>query len=338
MNTRVLVVAPAFHGYGHSIVSALRHRGHDALLHEYDLNASRTVAIRRKLVRELPDRVTGRDAGARRLAQERTSAALAAVRASRPDVVITVKGDALGADYWSVVDDSGAHQLLWLYDELARMRFDDAVIASRPSIVSYSPHDVRLLRQRGLRVDHVLDAYDHRLVFEPRPSDDVVFVGARYPERERLLTALHRAGVPVTAYGRDWSAHPVDRLRTWRLSTPDLPNGRDVPRAEAYSITAGAVAALNSHSDQDGFTMRTYEIPGTGGLQLIDRADVAEVYEPGTEVLVFTSDEELVELCRRAQVDRPWARAIAARGQERTLAEHTFDHRVPLLEDAWAPA
>ncbi|KQV77762.1 hypothetical protein ASC64_02750 [Nocardioides sp. Root122] len=335
MTKRILVVAPAFHGYGGSIASALRRRGHIALLHEYDLNASRASKVRHKLVRELPDRVTGRDFGAKLLAQAQTAAAVDAVVGTRPDVVVTVKGDSLGGDYWEAVDASGARQLLWLYDELARMQFDEAVIASRPSIVSYSPHDVHSLKMRGLRVGHVLDAFDHSLPFDPRPSDEVVFVGARYPERQRLLLALHRSGIRVKAYGRDWSGHAVDRLRTWRVRSPDVPNGRDVPRAVAYGITAGAVAALNSHTDQDGFTMRTYEIPGTGGLQLIDRPDVAQVYEPGKEVLVFESDDELVELSRRAQVDRGWARAIADRGRERTLAEHTFDHRVPLLEAAW---
>ena len=146
---------------------------------------------------------------------------------------------------------------------------------------------------------------------------------------------LHRSGTPVRAYGRDWSSHPVDRLRTWRFHSPRVPAGRDVARGTAYGITGGAVAALNSHTDQDGFTMRTYEIPGSGGLQMIDRPDVDQIYDPGTEVLVFSSDDELVELSRKAFADRGWAARIAERGQRRTLASHTFDHRVPILESAW---
>lgn len=334
--TRILLVVPAFHGYGRSIAGALERAGHSVLLHEYDLNATRSSKIRHKLVHELPDRVSGGDSGSRRHADRMSAAAAAAVTGSRPDVVLTVKGDALGGQYWSAVDASGARQLLWLYDELARMSFAPPVLESRPSVISYSPHDVSLLTSRGQRAAHVLDAYDHTIPVTPRRSGDVVFVGARYPDRERILTTLHRAGVPVRAYGRDWSGHPVDRLRTWRLHSPDLPSGRDVPRGIAYGITAGAVAALNSHTDQDGFTMRTYEIPGSGGLQLIDRPDVDQIYDPGEEVLVFSSDEELVELSQRARTDRAWATRIAERGRKRTLAEHTFDHRVPVLEAAWA--
>ena len=333
--TRVLLVAPAFHGYGESIAGALRRVGHDVILHAYDANETLASKVRTKLVHELPSRFGSRSG---ELARKRTltARAVAAVVAGRPDVVVTVKGDALGADYWEALDASGARQLLWLYDELARMDLDDDVLTSRPSIVSYSPQDVAALRERGLRAGHVLDAFDHTIPFTPAPGDEVVFIGARYPDRTRLLLGLHERGVPVRAYGRDWSRHPVDRARTWELSRPDVPSARGVDRPTAYGLTAGAVAALNSHTDQDGFTMRTFELPGTGSLQLIDRPDVDTLYEPGREVLVFTDVDDLAGLCERARADRTWARAIAERGRSRTLAEHTFDHRIPLLEDAWA--
>lgn len=333
--SRVLLVAPAFHGYGDSIGHALRRAGHDVLVHAYDVNPTLGAKLSSKLAHELPGKLGWQFGDTRRRAQL-TYLAASAVRDARPTVVITVKGDALGAEYWRVVDDSGAQQLLWLYDELSRMRFDDDILTSRPSIVSYSPHDVAALYRRGLRATHVLDAYDHTIAFTPNHSDEVVFVGARYPERERVLSVLHRSGIPVRAYGRDWSGHPIDRLRTWRLHSPHLPTARDVPRGVAYGLTAGAVAALNSHTDQDGFTMRTYEIPGSGGLQLIDRLDVDQIYDPGEEVLTFSSDAELIDLSRRARIDRAWATRIAEKGQRRTLASHTFDHRVPLLESAWA--
>lgn len=331
----VLLVAPAFHGYGDSIAGALRRSGHRVDVHAYDLNAGLRAKVRTKLVHELPGRL-GFTSGELSRRKVLTARAVEAVRGTRPEVVITVKGDGLGADFWEAVDTSGARQLLWLYDELARMDIDDAVLGSRPSIVSYSPHDVALLRDRGLTVSHVLDAFDHTIAFTPVPTDEIVFVGARYPDRTRLLVGLHERGVPVRAYGRDWSRHVVDRLRTWELRRPPVPAAREVDRSTAYGLTAGAAAALNSHTDQDGFTMRTYELPGTGSVQLIDRPDVDQLYEPGSEVLVFSDLDELVGLCERVRADRPWARAVAERGRARTLAHHTFDHRVPLLEAAWA--
>lgn len=332
---RILLVAPAFHGYGDSIAGALRRAGHEVVVHPYDANRTAMAKVRTKLVHELPGRL-GSARG--HLARRRllTDRAVDAVRTSHADVVLTIKGDGLGVAYWEAVDASGARQLLWLYDELARMDLDEQVLTSRPSIVSYSPHDVAALTARGLNASHLLDAFDHTIPFEPVVTDEVVFIGARYPDRTRILEDLHARGIAVRAYGRDWSRHPVDRLRTWEVRRPDVPSARGIDRSTAYALTAGAVAAINSHTDQDGFTMRTYELPGTGSLQLIDRPDVATLYEPGREVLVFTGPDELAELCGRARADRAWARGIAEQGRVRTLAEHTFDHRVPLLESAWA--
>ena len=51
--TRILLVVPAFHGYGRSIAGALERAGHSVLLHEYDLNATRSSQSRHKLVHEL---------------------------------------------------------------------------------------------------------------------------------------------------------------------------------------------------------------------------------------------------------------------------------------------
>ena len=211
----------------------------------------------------------------------------------------------------------------------------DPRLAGVLAVASYSPLDVATLTRAGVRAAHVPLAHDPRIGWTARPSRQVVFVGARYPSRERLLAGLVAAGVPVQAYGRDWSGHPLDRLRTWRLRRPAVPGHRDVSRAAAYGIMAGAAAALNTHSDQDGFTMRTFESAGVGALQLVDRADVAAVYQPGVECAVFTSEPELVELALRALADPQWARRLGAAARARTLAEHTFEHRARALEELW---
>ena len=72
--------------------------------------------------------------------------------------------------------------------------------------------------------------------------------------------------------------------------------------------------------DQDGFTMRTFEACGVGAVQLVDRADVAQHYEPGTEVAVFDGVDEAAELARRAAADR--SSRAARRAPPRLLLAH----------------
>ncbi len=328
---RVLVLSPVFHGYWTSLERALAARGHDVRTVTYD-DRGPVARVAAKLTHELPERMGADDARRRAATGHR---ARAAVLAHDPEVVLVVKGDAFDDDFWDLLDRRRQRRALWLYDELRRTGHTPRSLAAAGPVASYSPHDVATLSAQGLRALHVPLAHDPAVAFTPRPSGDVVFVGARYPAREALLAALQASGVAVRAFGRDWSRHPLDRARTWRVGHPGVPAGRDLPRAEAYGVMAGARAALNVHGDQDGFTMRTFEACGVGAVQLVDRADVSALYEPGTEVAVFGSAQEAAELARRAATDRAWAEGLRAAGRARTLAQHTFAHRAAALESLW---
>jgi spore maturation protein CgeB len=333
---RILLIAPLFHGYSRAIGQALESRGHDVQLWHYDELRSPSEKLRHKLVHELPDLVRG-EGGFVRLQEQTTQRAVEIVRNARPDVALVIKGDVLLPDFWQAASSSAGLTHLWLYDEVRRMRHSPTTFRMVDRLTTYSRLDRDRLVAEGLEVSYVANAFDDTLAdVAPIPTPSFLFVGARYKNRERMMVELDRRGLPVLAVGRGWSHHPFDRARTWSWRRPDLPFLRDTPRADAYALMAGAAGNLNSHFDQDGFTMRTFEIPGMGGLQLIDRADVSEFYEPDDEVLVYDSVDELTELCQRAMRDRAWAASIGARARRRTLAEHTFAHRVPLLEEQWA--
>ena len=327
---RLLVLSPVFHGYWRSIERAFGALGYDVTTVAYDAHPGWSDRARAK-AHELAERLGG--AGDARRRAEHTERALVAVRAAEPEVVLVVKGDTFEAPVWEAL--AGLRHALWLYDELRRTEHTHASLALAGPVASYSPDDVATLAAAGLRAVHVPLAHDPEVGFTPRASNEVVFVGARYPTREHLLTSLAASDVPVRAYGRDWSGHALDRLRTWRLNQPAVPHGRDLPRDEAYGVMAGATATLNVHGDQDGFTMRTFEACGVGAVQLVDRADVSRYYEPGVELAVFGSPEEAADLARRAATDPTWADGIRAAGRARTLAEHTFVHRARALEALW---
>ena len=53
-----------------------------------------------------------------------------------------------------------------------------------------------------------------------------------------------------------------------------------------------------------------------------------EYYEPGKELAVASSPEELVDQCRYYLNHEYERKAIAQRGYERTIAEHTWSHRL----------
>lgn len=333
-STRLLLVAPSFHGYWRSIARGFEDLGYDVHTHVYDA-ASKPEKLLNKVRYELPGKLLRKP---QHLSPKVVTArAIAAVQRVKPDLVLVIRAEALENDFWDAVDSSGAQRFLWLWDEIRRMSHDVGWLVSMGPLATYSPGDAQLLRDRGAEVVHVLNAYDpHRTIRPSRPTTDISFVGAHLPTREAALRALDDAGIEVTAYGRDWSSHPVDRLRTWRLRGRGLPSHRDVSLDEAWAVMRDSAATLNIHGDQDGFTMRTFEACGVGAVQFIDRPDVADLFEPGKELLVFESHDELLSDAQQVLRDGSRMRRLREAAQKRALAEHTFTHRARTLEALWA--
>ncbi len=330
---RLLIVSPAFHGYWRSVERAFTALGWEASTHCYDAHPTPASRLEVKVRSELPSRFGLSDAA---YAEAVSRRARVAVHTRRPDRVLVIKGDTLTEPFWDALDRPRIPRTLWLYDELRRTHHTAVTLGRFDAVASYSRADAAALAAAGHAATFVPLAFDPALTPVPRHTNDVTFIGARYPKREELLLAVHLAGVPVRTYGRDWSGHWFDRARTWRWDSPGVPAGRDLPLAEGYALMAGAPATLNVHGDQDGFTMRTFEAAGVGAVQLVDRTEVDQFYDPGAEVAVFGSAEELVELARRAIADDRWGDRLRASARRRTLAEHTFTHRARAMEATWA--
>ena len=261
---RPLLVGPVFHGYTTSIADALRRAGHVVDVHHYDAHEGVADRLRTKLGTELP-RLVGLRGDARRVARHRTASRSTPCAAppprprpwrSRPTSWTPASGRRRGG------------------------RRRHAPLALRRA----APDGPRPRRPPGRRRPHSYSALDTAELAArgcPRPTWPTATTrtgpscrdrratccsSGPVPNREALLVALHQRGLPVRAVGRDWSHHPVDRLRTWDVRRPPPPRGpRRRPHHELRARGGGAAANLNIHHDQDGFTMRTFEIPAPGG-------------------------------------------------------------------------
>lgn len=322
----LLLVTPRFHGYWRPMRAGLERAGHRVSTLTYDEpdgfveRAANWIMHRREPF--LPV-----ESMKRRL----TEAVLERMQNDAFDGVVFVRSDVFGDSLWNHLDDAGTPHVLWLYDEIRRMDITDDFLASRPAVATYSPGDAAHLASFHDRVLHLPTGFDVDTRFTPAPTDSITFIGARYPGREAALTDLQQRGVPVEVFGDSWdrSLRNIVRTQHWRGS--GLRAHPNIDRAAAYGVMAGSPATLNIHGDQDGFTVRTYEACGVGGLQVTERTDIGEIYDIDAEVLVYRSPEELEEHCRRALADPRWADGIRRAARARTLAEHTFDRRMSAL-------
>jgi hypothetical protein len=191
----------------------------------------------------------------------------------------------------------------------AAARFFDGVFVAQKDFVNEYAQAVGHRQVYWLPLAAAADVHrDHHL----ERIYDIGFVGN--------LAAAHRK----TARARRLA------LLAERYSTNDF--YRHYPPAEVGEVYSRSRIVFNTSIAGD-VTMRIFEGAAAGALVLTDAVanGLAELFTVGQEIVVFDDDADLP-----AQVDyflaHPQEReAIAAAGQRRVLAEHTYAHRVDRL-------
>ena len=80
--------------------------------------------------------------------------------------------------------------------------------------------------------------------------------------------------------------------------------------------------------------MRLFEATGMGAMLLTDEdSDIGLVFEPGVEVVTYSSYEDCVEKIRYYLEHESERELIAAKGQERTMKEHSLDSRFSFIAE-----
>jgi hypothetical protein len=185
---------------------------------------------------------------------------------------------------------------------------------------------------RALPVSACDPEYHQPFVLEPAELEkylcDVSFVGRLAPEkwyRSRLeaLLALSEFNLAIWTDDEEiLESHP--RLkRAFRGKA----YGTDMVKALGASRLA-----LNIHGCfmQRGGNMRTFEIPSTGTLQLIDRYDPSWFTE-GEEIVSFRDSADLVKKVRFFLENERERERIAGNGRARVLRDHTYGKRMERL-------
>jgi spore maturation protein CgeB len=81
-----------------------------------------------------------------------------------------------------------------------------------------------------------------------------------------------------------------------------------------------------------GINQRVFDVPACGSFLLTDyRRQLEQVFEPGREVVCYSSIEEIEDLTAYYVQHEHERRQIAARAHARVLQEHTYVHRLTRL-------
>ena len=77
-----------------------------------------------------------------------------------------------------------------------------------------------------------------------------------------------------------------------------------------------------------GLNLRAFEIPAAGGIGTYpDVPDLPRCFEPGREILVYRSPDDLARQFDELRRDPERAAAMIRAGRDRVLRDHTFEQR-----------
>jgi spore maturation protein CgeB len=250
-------------------------------------------------------------------------------RQFRPDLVLAMTVQVHPAIMEELGQVSGKRRVLWWGDPPANSRrwgvmdpgWDFVFIKDRAAA-----EKLRLAGRNAHLLHEAMNPAWHRPV-SGQKNEDVVVAGNYYAFRQAVLLRLMEEGVSLRLYGSPpprWS-HPGIRKHH---------AGRFVVREEKSRVFGMGMACLNTFSlaEGDSLNCRAFEIAGAGGLQLIEhRPAIEECFEPGKELLVFRTYEELRDHIARARRSPVEMAAIREAGARRAIAEHTYRHRLETI-------
>lgn len=311
-------------------VAALRRLGHEVL--EFDDNA-----VRLPVIRQLPPRL------ARWIKrkhyflsmQDRSRmnrALLAAVNDFKPDLVVVDKG--IGVQYSTVqqIRSTGAITANWFPDDLQSLNWVLANALAYDYFFHFDSFSVSQLRAQGHPNAYLLplgcapDLHRTIRVSERERAQydcDICFVGSCHSRREEVLSCLTDYKLKIWGY-KDWECSPLSRFYMGKIT-----NG--VEMVKLHNI-AGICLNIHYKSEAHGANMRTFEIAGCGGFQVVDyRQDMEDCFEDGKEIIIFKETDDLrrkIDYYLRHEAERA---TIAKAGQVRAYRDHTLLHRAERL-------
>ena len=168
----------------------------------------------------------------------------------------------------------------------------------------------------------------HPVAADPELACDVAFLGNRLPDREaRVEEMFLRAAelAPDQRFllgGEGWGDKAMPGNVRWLGHVPTAMHNR-------ANCSAGMVMNINRISMADfGFSppTRVFEVAGAGACMLCDDwPGIADCFEPGTEILVVRSAEDVAEALHAN--DASARRRIGDAFHARALRDHTYAQR-----------
>lgn len=254
-------------------------------------------------------------------------------RRIRPDVLFATKGVIIYPETLLEIKAMGITAVNWFMENLDHKNYIRWFLKTHryyDYFFNYDPMIAEKFKSSNLRYLPVgldPDFYRVRNLSQKEKeffSCDVCFVGALYPEREKLLSAVKKMGVNLKIFGwPKWKISSLTENYYGSLSVDGI--------AKVYNL---AKISLNSNlqPQNGGVNLKTFEIPAAGGFQISDnQPELKNIFEPGEEVETYETENELLDKIRFYLSNENKRKKIALAGHQRVLKDHTLNQRIKTI-------
>jgi spore maturation protein CgeB len=198
---------------------------------------------------------------------------------------------------------------------------------------SYDNTIVKLLKDKGVKSALIpfgfeLDELEFQKIENTLEINRVCFLGNPDKERAQFINGLLNQHIDIDLYGSNWSRYIPSNSNLVTIYPPVY--GLDFWKTlRRYTVQLNLMRIHNL----DSHNMRSFDIPGVGGIMLAPRtADHQLYFEEGKEVFLFKDIQECVKSIHQLlsmQKDKRTAIRNAARNK--SVLNYTYKKQVELL-------
>lgn len=246
------------------------------------------------------------------------------VRKEKPDVLFYTPGNLpvniLSESLQSITGLTDTQTLIWMDERDHGCDTDVRLLAPYADyIISTSQENFSKYRDAGFGPKIILSQWAfNQFTYQIdmlQKNRDISFIGSARGNRSNMIDKIRQSGLSVDVFGDGWSEYSFipfyDMVRIFGQSKINL------DFCGANVVSTGQIGR------------RVFEVTGCGGFLIAYPAtNLAKYYEPGKEVVIASSIEELIDKCKYYLANQQERENIALCGYRRTITEHTWVHRL----------
>jgi spore maturation protein CgeB len=266
----------------------------------------------------------------------------------KPDLVLVLLGDTFPIDQVKSIREMDIKTAVWFTDDPYVIDVTTNIAPYYEYVFTQELSCVPYYQMQGCPQVHYLPLAVNTTVFQLQKENtsvpiDVLFMGAGWNNRITLFDQIapYLANKKTLIVGSFW-----DRMENFHLLSDKIRFGFLSSEESARLINQSKIV-INNHRSYDDSTFfnrnskkipaisinpRTFEIFGCCTFQLSDvRQELHRYFEVGKDIETYSSSSELIEKIDYYLSHEDERNAIARRGYEQTVKNHTYSKRLEFL-------